>query len=57
MENNEVSYFEEKLIIARALQRRGWAAVHRDVTHACGGPLEFSTSMDQPPLPPVFASA
>ena len=32
------------LIIARALQRRGWTPVYREVTHARGGPLEFSTS-------------
>ena len=32
------------LIIAKALQLRGWTPVHREVTHARGGPLEFSTS-------------
>ena len=31
-------------IIARALQRRVWTPVHREMTHARHGPLEFSTS-------------
>ena len=43
----DISPLDQKcpvLIIARALQRRGWTPVHREVTHARGGPLEFSTS-------------
>ena len=31
-------------IIARALQRPGWTPVHREMTYARHGPLEFSTS-------------